>query len=691
MTTTREHGWVAMGWIVVCFSSLILSCPAAPRLLESRRYHLGTAGDPEWLEFEDRTPHGRRLEIAFDAATNLTEQTLFLWQANIKLDWTVQINGRKLGQLFTMEAPLIHTLAVPSGTLRDGSNTLSILPPKDRDDILVGEFQLDPRPLFACLAEATLEVRVTEAGHRSGLPCRITITDTNGTLAAISTGTNQPLATRPGVVYTPDGKATIHLRAGSYTVHASRGFEYSLDTRTVSVRSGQQSDVPLAIRREVPTDGLVACDPHVHTLTHSQHGDATLDERILTLAGEGIELPVATEHDQAVDYSEAIRRARLDRYLTPVVGDEVTTAAGHFNAFPMPASGRVPDPTVTDWPKLMASIRAVPGVQVVILNHPRDVHAGFRPFAETNFNAVSGDNLRGFEFTFDAVELINSGALRSDLMQVYRDWFALLNRGGRCVGVGASDSHDVSRFIVGQARTYIACEDDQVGNLNVTEACQNLRRGRAYVSMGLLPLITVNNRFGPGDLVTDLGSQLKVTVVVLGPSWAAADRVALFANGIQIREERLAPSSLVRKARITWTLPRPAHDVHLVTIASGPGVTSPHWAIPRPYQPSSRAWEPRVMGSSNPIWIDGDRDQQFTAARAYAQAILKQFGTDPATLIPRLATYDESVAAQAASLFHGRGQDIRSEGFQAALAGAPEAVQRGFASFAKTVPVLSND
>ena len=55
--------------------------------------------------------------------------------------------------------------------------------------------------------------------------------------------------------------------------------------------------VPLAIRREVATPGLVACDTHVHTLTNSGHGDATIAERVVTLAGEGIELPIATDHN----------------------------------------------------------------------------------------------------------------------------------------------------------------------------------------------------------------------------------------------------------------------------------------------------------------------------------------------------------------------------------------------------------
>ena len=65
-------------------------------------------------------------------------------------------------------------------------------------------------------------------------------------------------------------------------------------------------------------------------------------------------------------------------------------------------------------------------------------------------------------------------------------------------------------------------------------------------------------------------------------------------------------------------VPRPAYDVHLVAIASGPPVTGPYWPIPKPYQPNSRVWEPRVLGATNPIRIDGDGDGKYTPPRAYA-------------------------------------------------------------------------
>jgi hypothetical protein len=549
---------------------------------------LRSGSEPEWAEFADKTPAGKRLDHRFQAQPNEEETTLFIRQRDVKLDWNVELNGRRLGKLFLMEYPLVHSLKVPAGLLREGENTLSILPPKENDDILVGDFEFRKM-------DSILKVEVN-------LPCRITVADAQGHLAALE-ATNG----RPGVVYTASGRVSIKVPAGEYTVYVSRGFEYGLASTNVKVAAGKTLTVRLQIEREVQTPGLVSCDTHVHTFTHAKHGDATIEERMLTIAGEGLELPISTEHNLLVDFSEAAKKTGTERYFTPVIGCEVTTKAGHFNAFPIKLGSRVPEFRIEHWPKLIENIRATPEVRVVVLNHPRDVHNGFVPFAETNYNSATGENLRGFEFEFDAVELINSGALRSDLMQVVHDWFGLLNHGYRVTAVGASDSHDVSRFIVGQGRTYIFCRDDDPANIDIQEACANLRAGRALVSLGLLVDMTVQGRFRVGDLAARLPEEVEVTATVTAPQWSKADRVELYANGVKIQETNLM--------KATWQLARPANDTWLVAIASGPGITSPHWAIPKPYQPSSKVWNPRVFGLTNPIWLDADGDGKFTPLR----------------------------------------------------------------------------
>ena len=70
---------------------------------------------------------------------------------------------------------------------------------------------------------------------------------------------------------------------------------------------------------------MVACDTHVHTFTYSGHGDATLNERLVTVAGEGIELPIATDHNLHINYAPLVNQLGLNKYYTPVIGNEVTT------------------------------------------------------------------------------------------------------------------------------------------------------------------------------------------------------------------------------------------------------------------------------------------------------------------------------------------------------------------------------
>ncbi len=657
----------------------------AQAVLDSGRHHLGTAGEPEWDEFAEDAPEGRELVVRFSGKANAGEATLFIRQRDVKLDWPVTLNDRPIGRLHTMEGSLVHTLAVPAGALRDGPNTLRIGPPPGLDDVVIEEIRLDPRAPSDAIGRTTLEVRATDAETGRGLPCRLTIVDRRGSLAPLRVEPGSRLAARPGVVYTPDGRAAIGLPPGDYTVAATRGFEYGLDRKDVTLAEGESLRLDLAIRREVPTPGLVACDTHVHTLTHSGHGDATIDERALTMAGEGIELAVATDHDHlTTDLEAAAERMGVRPYFTPVVGDEVTTRVGHFNAFPFPADATPPDPKLDDWGDLLRAIREAPGPRVVVLNHPRDLHAGFRPFAPDLFNPVTGSHRRGMP-EVDAVEVVNSGATQTDPMRLVRDWMALRNHGERIAAVGASDSHDVARYIVGQGRTYVALPGDDPGRLDVEASCRSLREGRATVSLGLLARLTVDDRFGAGDLATGLGDRVRVVVEVYGPSWTHADRVELYADGFPIREASVEATPDPRKARLTWELPRPRHDVSLVAVASGPGVTDPAWAIAKPYQPTSRSWTPRVLGITNPVGLDGDGDGAWTSPRGYAASVVERAGTDPARLLPALASYDEAVAAQAAELCQAAGGDVRDADFSRRLEQAEGAVRRGFAAFAETL------
>ena len=148
---------------------------------------------------------------------------------------------------------------------------------------------------------------------------------------------------------------------------------------------------------------------------------------------------------------------------------------------------------------------------------------------------------------------------------------------------------------------------------------ENLRAGHAIVSFGLFPQLLVNDRFECGDLATNLGATIRVSAIVRGPSWTSCNRVMLFANGVLLRDEAVMTSTTNSgsgiKAQFEWSLPRPPNDSYLVLIAHGPGDAVPFWPIMRPYQPKSKNWTPRWIGSTNPIWIDADGDGKWSPSQ----------------------------------------------------------------------------
>jgi len=641
---------------------LVLLFPAfADQSIDPAFHHLRSGPTREWSSFP-ASAEGKSLTNTFDSHTNQTEETLRLRHRDLKNTWKLTLNNRPLITLPPDEADTITYLPVPPHALRDGPNTLLISctgGPAPSDDIDIGEINLLQRPRKDTLSESTLNVTVLDGDSHAPLPCRITITTTTGSLITTGAESTNDLAVRPGVLYTATGKAHIPLPAGRYTLYASRGFEYSLATAEIDLNPGGSLTKQLEIRREVSTPGYVACDTHIHTFTYSRHGDCTIAERMITLAGEGIELPIATDHNIAIDYEKPATETHTRQFFTPVTGNEITTPSqGHLNVFPFPAVVSNPKPIwqAPTWETLFRSIHETAGPDpVIILNHARDTHGNFRPFDPSIHLSVTGTRLDDRPIAFNAMEIINSGAVQTNPTQLFRDHTGLLNHGYKLTPVGSSDSHDVSRYIVGQGRTYIRCDDADPAHIDVAGALANFHAGKVLVSYGLLCTITVNDRFTPGDLATISGDSMKVELRILGPGWTAATHLTLYADGIPLREFELTalpdhPLPAGMKFETTLTLPRPAHDTYLTALAVGPGISSPHWPTAKPYQPTSESFTPYTLAATAPVYIDADNDRQFTSPRKYADQLLKD-APDLAALPKALWTYDQAVAAQAADLY----------------------------------------
>lgn len=638
--------------------------------IESELVHLRSYELREWASFP-ADAQAKRLDRQFESVANTMPWTLSIRQQDVRQTWQVHLNGKSLGRLVQDENDLRRDLEVPSGSLIHGQNLLEIFQTGSEvsDDIRVGQIQLYQVSPQNLRSEMTMEISlIDESG--APLPGRITVVNEAGTLIPVGAISGNSLAVREGVVYTSTGHAAFGLAAGTYCVYGGRGFEYATAQTEFQAIPGDRMKRTLRLKREVDTSGWIACDTHVHTLTHSGHGDCTLEERMVTLAGEGIELPIATDHNKHIDYSATAKSSGVASRFTPVIGNEVTTQQGHFNIFPVKHGSPVPDHTQNDWRPLFEDIFTTPGVRVAILNHAQDVHSGFRPFSARRHISLTGESLDDRSYGFNAMEVLNSGAIQTDPMILFSDWCGLINRGLSVTPVGSSDSHDVSRFIVGQGRTYIECDDTDVAAIPVEKAFDAFLQSRVVVSYGLFTRLTVTpsaggDTYGPGDLVTVANAPdgFTATVEVHGPEWTQAETVALYVCGRRRFEAHLKPASTPGtslKGTATWRIPRTewSHDVWLTALATGGGIDAAYWPTAKPYQPDSPEFAPYVLSLTGPIRIDMDRDGKYSSPRDYAQQIIAAANNDMPRLVDALQNFEASVVHQAASQLQAAAVDL---------------------------------
>lgn len=659
-------------------------------LLNDQMVHLRNGDQPEWDSFSE--PHQGELKIVFNAQQNDREMTLSLTQQDVRQNWLIRLNGKELGQLMTDENKLTGYWTLPSDLIKTGPNTLLIQPTdQTTDDILVGNISIIDRPLQQLLNQGKVEISVTDGQDGALLPSRISIVDSKGALQPVGATPDEHHIIRTGCIVTGNGKATIGLPEGAYTLYASRGFEYGVDSVKITVKPEGSISKKLVISREVLTEGWVASDTHIHTNYYAGDGDATLRERAVTLAGEGIELPVLTDHNVKSNLDSVAQLLGMRPCYTPVVGYEYTTPLGHFNVFPVPFNTPVPDPQIKSWDEVADNLQHTDQPKIIILNHGRDIHKGFRPFDPLYHISCAGISLRGWKFPPNAMEVINSSAALTDYMSLYHDWFGLMNRGYRLTPVGASDSHHVSRYLVGQGRTYIKAEDENPGNIDKEAALENLKQGKVMVSLGLLTELIVDSKYGPGELVPFSSSEMNVSIRVSAPAWTTADKITLYANGVKIKEEVISSCKKPGvKYSATWKIPRPRHDVFLVAIAEGPGSNHPFWQSPKPYQNTSPVWNARVIGSTGAVWVDGDRDEKWNCAYEYARQLVNSSDQNIKSLIAKLASYDEAVAIQAAAILQLNGQAINSPEMTSALEQATPATKAGFQRFIREYQLTSS-
>ncbi len=417
--------------------------------------------------------------------------------------------------------------------------------------------------------------------------------------------------------FTAFGVGEVKIPVGDYTIYASRGLEYSINKKEVSLPNDTSVEQIWTIQREIDPVGYVGCDFHLHTL--NSDGNCTEAERVTALVGEGVEFAVATDHNFVTNYQPAIDSLELAQYITVCSGNELTTDIGHFNIFPLPPDSRPFDSKSLDARVLFGYARALPGPIVVQISHPR--WDGIDYFGIKDLNFVTGESENPtFSWDFNSMEIMNETTGwgiqtgPSNYYSVWEEWFNLLNKGFRVTGVGNTDSHTLLKMPNGWPRNYIASTTDDPAAIQVAEITRNVIAHRVSVSRGLFVNLTVNDHPIGSELVAADGN-VELAIEVLAPSWIKADKVFVYANGREIWSEAIhsqanMPTRFQKRIKF-----QPEVDTWYLVKAEG---SQNLW----PIVPKQGEIDITPLGFTNPVWVDIDKNG-FQTERDRARLFLK--------------------------------------------------------------------
>lgn len=483
----------------------------------------------------------------------------------------------------------------------------------------------------APVGDPRLRVVVTDAEHGEGLPCKVAVRGLGGTpnphwgrdeQVGQWVDTNNLALGVERWVLMARGRANLRVAPGRYRLRVSRGGEYApvvVDGVTVSETDG--ADVRVVLRRVIDTQGELAGEFHVHSAP-SFDSDVPLDQRVLSLAAEGIEVFASTDHDALGDFAPAIERLGLGRHIHWIAGDEITAEGlGHFGVMPLPPGV---DPAVSlthDEPTVTAILqrarRVAPGA-VLQLNHPMWASYPIGWWRVAGFDPATGTSRLALTGLFDAVEVWNGHTLDEDpavsvdVDNVINAWMATLQLGRVTTAMGNSDTHRLAQSPPGWPRSYLRVPTDDPARVNDAMVSGAILAGDVSISSGPFLRMTVDG-VRPGGMVTPVGvsgdgRSVSVTVAVELQSTAVGpvDLVEVWANRRVVATRRvdaeLQDGALRQRWEIPITVTRDAWV--LVRTRSARAVGE---AAGAPLRPMAS------LAMVNPVFIDADGDGRWNA------------------------------------------------------------------------------
>jgi hypothetical protein len=477
-----------------------------------------------------------------------------------------------------------------------------------------GDFHVEPRSdrdfhgwKSARGNDAQLIVAVHDERGRE-MPAKVTLFRADG--ATLRLGPDDRAEGSGDVAYLPGPPRTVPVPAGTYDWVVSRGIEYGLAEGQVTVSPGGEARIDAVLVRELDTRGWISGDYHLHSAP-SNDTVVPVGGRIRSLAGEGVEWAVATDHNVVTDYAPVIRSLGMERWILGSIGEEITTNVfGHFNSWPLEPGAEPVAWQGLSPAGLFAAARTDPGLEVVQVNHPVVPDWGNQYYQVFAISRFTGEpDVPGFSFDFDAVELFNGRFLDEGLAN-FETWMRMLNNGHRVTATGNSDSHNIVFREPGYPRNYVASGADEPNDAREDELVAGVLAGRVFVTYG--PALDFSANGGRvGDLVAAPDGTVRLRARVQAASWLDVTEARIYANGrilATLPLDSSAPGPF--DAVLEWE-DRPAADTWYLVFVDGTGDLAP----------VRRGPEFRPLAFTNPVWVDVDGNGGFDPPGNVADAV----------------------------------------------------------------------
>jgi hypothetical protein len=151
------------------------------------------------------------------------------------------------------------------------------------------------------------------------------------------------------------------------------------------------------------------------------------------------------------------------------------------------------------------------------------------------------------------------------------DIFRYLEYGFSPTQVGSSDGHG-SSIEPGTPRTYFRSLTDAPGDLQMSDALESLRDGRAFATYGPFIRATVGGKTFGEVATVDPGNAMELLLRVETASWFGVDRVEVYSDGklVKLLKPAKGPAAIVDVDESDPVIfPAPKHDSWVIIVAMG--------------------------------------------------------------------------------------------------------------------------